>query len=313
MNIKYPEFTGRKGSKCFFTYNKNFFEENKQKACELITFHTLFLFGHKIDDTTNYSQVIIPTEHGFHIVELHKCMKLLLDNKLNHRIFHLPSDHDTKLFNTFKGKCFVTDHLLNRKDKPAFETKDDHKFYPVMYDTYKSKIYKAKHILSEDHDSDAEDFLVGEQLTYYEYDCEPHGDEDECILCYDHTIDINTTNFTLPKKEINKLNNADSKKLYSSKYESVTLNNLIFDFKNYKFDILIKGNKAIITFNKNAIGGYRHASLYSGAVFEVIHAVPGTLKYVSTTYVNTVNILFVYNEDDEDIIVVSEYKAIDAL
>lgn len=42
--IKYPNYVGRKGSKCYFTYDFDFFNKHKVKCLELISFHTLF-FG----------------------------------------------------------------------------------------------------------------------------------------------------------------------------------------------------------------------------------------------------------------------------
>ena len=54
--------------------------------------------------------------------------------------------------------------------------------------------------------------------------------------------------------------------------------NLIFNFRDYQFDIELKKNKAMITFDKRAVGGFQHASLWSGAVFEVKHAIPVVLS-----------------------------------
>ena len=79
------------------------------------------------------------------------------------------------------------------------------------------------------------------------------------------------------------------------------------NFNKYQFNTKIKKNNATVTFDKRAVGGYQHASIWSGAIFEIERAVPGTLEYVKTTYVNKIKITFT------DGLIVSEYKAIDTL
>ncbi|BCS83737.1 hypothetical protein QLL95_gp0386 [Cotonvirus japonicus] len=87
----------------------------------------------------------------------------------------------------------------------------------------------------------------------------------------------------------------------------IKINNLIFDFKKYQFNIKNKNNITIITFDKKAIGGFQHADIITGALYEVEHAVPGSLEHILTTYVNKIKITF------EDKQIISEYKAINVL
>lgn len=93
--------------------------------------------------------------------------------------------------------------------------------------------------------------------------------------------------------------------------EKITMNNLIFNFLDYYFDISFKNDKYTVTFNSNAIGGNKHASFVTSASFEVTHAIPGTLKHYKTSYINEINISF--TELNDNIIIVSNYKAIDVL
>ena len=66
-----------------------------------------------------------------------------------------------------------------------------------------------------------------------------------------------------------------------------------------------------ITFDTKAIGGYRHASFYSAAVFEVRHPVPNTLRQIQTTYVNSMDVDVAITTNK--VVFTSTYKAIDVL
>ncbi|BCS82735.1 hypothetical protein QLL95_gp0246 [Cotonvirus japonicus] len=294
-------YIGRNGSKCFFAMDRKFIDKNKQKACELIAFYTLATFGH--DDKINY--VLISTKNRIVKINFQQFLDYLAKYNFKNKIFHVPPQHDIKLFYPYEGN-FITQNMYKNSKKNLLNVNDNHKFYACQYDTYNVGVYTGNHVLngygddSDDSDDEyASDMLVMQRITDYETNCEPHCDEETCALC---DCDINECNFTFDdENESDKFNNLDS--------NSVRLNNLIFDFKKYTFNIdVISNNEVKITFDKKAVGGYQHASFSSGAVFEVQHAVPGTLEYVNTTYVNEINIKFL----DENT-VISEYKAIDVL
>lgn len=314
--IKYPIYTGRKGSKCYFTYDATFFNDNMQKCCELIAFHTLYLFGKQetIDD------VLLVSKNQIRTISLEQCMRYLFKDQLKHRIFHLAEDDDKKLLNFYNKKYFMTNDLLRHQQIDVCEANRIHDEYPCMKDTFKVKTMIGTHVLANDDDDD-DNYLVLDQISDWEYDCEPHADKDECELCdnFNRKTDcIDDEKFIFkanPIEYLNKCNYTEEDfKKFQQKYKydkELIMNNLIFNFRDHQFDITIKNNKATVIFNESAVGGYRHASLYSGAVFEVQHAIPGTLKHYKTSYVNTINITFM--ENDDDMIIISEYKAIDVL
>jgi hypothetical protein len=131
--MKYPIFTGRKGSKCYFTYDKNFFNANEEKCLKLISFYTLYLFGHQ----ENKDNVLIATKNCFKKVSFERCMKLLFNDKLRNRIFHLSNTQDKKLMGCFNGEVLVTDEIITSATLKACKTLRIHDEYPCMFDKFK--------------------------------------------------------------------------------------------------------------------------------------------------------------------------------
>ena len=105
-------------------------------------------------------------------------------------------------------------------------------------------------------------------------------EESKCTLC-DWIDSCDIENF-ICEDIIDELENTHT--------DSITMNNLIFNFRDYKFNLEMTDVSCKITFNPKAIGGFKHASYTTGATFEVHHAVPSTLQHYQTTYVNTIDI-----------------------
>ncbi|AGF85713.1 hypothetical protein QJ854_gp069 [Moumouvirus goulette] len=288
---QYPSYVGRKGSKCFFNFDEKFIKENKEKACELIAFYTLALFGHE-DNIDSVLMSIGKTQYMFEY-PLETCFDKIIEGNMKSKVFHIPPKEYKKLFNPYYGH-FISKHMYKNSNKNLLEVEHDHEFFPCQYDIYSVGVYKGEHVLEDKED--LKDMIVGERTSEYETSCEPDLDT-ECSFCENYKDDINENNFTFGKE-----NN-----LYTDYKKQIKLNNLIFNFKKYEFNIVIKKNKATVTFDPKSVGGFQHASLWSGAAFEVHHAIPGTLKYENTTHVNEITIQFMGE------MVISEYKAIDIL
>lgn len=301
--MKYPEYIGRKGSLCYFSYNVQFFEDNQEKCLKLISFYTLYLFGHQ----ENKDDVIVKTKNNFTKMTLKHCLKLLFLNKLFHRIFHLPHDHDKKLMCFFYDKPLVTNEIIT--DLHACKTPRKYDVYPCMYDEFEVEVNTSPHILCDSNDSD---YIVNERVS--EWNKEFYND-DECCFCEIYCDDIiDETNFTF-KQDISSQNKEKIKKIIDdedNEMDSIIMNNLIFNFRDYEFILKIKNNKCTVTFDYRAIGGYKHAAISMGALFKVMHAIPGTLDHYKTKYVTKIKITFT-KLNDHDMIIVSEYKAIDVL
>lgn len=296
-----PIYTGRYGSKCYFRYNRDFFNNNKTVCMKLIAFYTLYLFGHqeKCDD------ILISTATKFKRISLEKCLKLVYKDKLCHRVFHLSEPNKMRLMGYFNGDALVTNDIIKHR---SCATERIHDEYPCMYDKFDVGVYISSHVYSCDSD-DSDDnetrdktCLVIKRTSSYDTSVEPCcGKRKPCEFCKISNY-INENNFTY----------RDDFGFDSDTTESITMNNLIFNFRDYNFNIKT-GNKNSfrVTFDPKAIGGFKHASIYTGAIFEVHHAIPGSLQHIQTTYVNTINIE--YNELGGEIIIVSDYKAIDVL
>ena len=336
--MNYPKYISRDGSKCYFEYDLETFDNDTDKCLELIAFYTLYMFGHS--ESTD-DKLLILSKTDFREKDLQTCFKLMIKNKLNHKVFHLPDKQDKLLMNTYKGKAFVTDSLIDREDIPLLHTKRKSKHtYACMKDNYDVNVYTGRHVIYAGSDSDSEpdvdsdsyDFVLGKRVSQWDTSVEPGcGEDTSCIVCGCREL-IDKTNFTIAKKDKSKKDTLN-KRFYGSykdnveryndgeydeifdtdRKDNVTLNNLIFNFKDYNFDINIKKNTAKITFDEKAIGGYRHASISTGAVFEVHHAVPSTLKYKSTSYVNKIYVEWNKFKRDNKYVICSEYKAIDVL
>lgn len=305
--MKYPVYVGREGSICRFTYDKDFFNENREKCIELVSFYTLYLFGHQ----ENRDDVIVKTKNHLKKVTLRRCLKLLFHGELHHRIFHLSKEYDNSLMALFKGEPLVTNEIITDFDLHACKVQRKHKEFPCMFDEFKVQVYESEHVLENEYDSD---FVIGEQISDWDTDCEPVADATKCYLC--NIADcVDQKNFTFKKEKMSEKKKEDLEVVMEegsdNPKEIIIMNNLIFNFLDYHFDISFKNNKYTVTFNHNAIGGYKHASIWTGAIFEVKHAIPDTLKHYNTTYVNEINIIF--TELGNEIIISSEYKAIDVL
>lgn len=333
--MKYPVFTGRKGSKCYFTYDNDFFNENKGSCIRMVAFHTLYLFGHQ----ANNNNVIVITGHGYKEKTLRWCLKKIHQNKLAHRIFHLPTKRDKSLMNAFDGKILVTKEIIEGKNKPSCDVIRINDEFPSMMDKFHVKVCIGGHCCYCDTDDESDEsddsdnpncnaertssysggdgFLVGKQISEWDTSVEPSASVGPCKFC-----DYLEENIPLYKKDKNKtiINKKDftfgssgipDGLLDGARTDKITMNNLVFNFRDYQFDLKLNGNKCHVTFNPKAIGGYRHASISTGAEFEVHHAIPGTLEHYQTTYVNEINISF--SELDGEVMIVSEYKAIDVL
>jgi hypothetical protein len=149
---------------------------------------------------------------------------------------------------------------------------------------------------------DDDECLVGGRITQWKIE---NGYDASCEFC--KILDkngFNKENFTFRDEKYLPDNVVTDK-------DEIIMNNLIFNFRDYEFDIDLKKNKCTVTFNPKAIGGYKHASFSTGAVFEVQHAVPGTLEHYKTTYVNQIDITF--TDFNDEIMIASNYKAIDVL
>ena len=214
--IKYPTFIGRKGSKCYFELDKKFIKNHKEKACEMIAFYTLALFGHGEDIHT----VLISTKSDIKSINFNDCLELLFEGNLKNKIFHQPSNHDLKLFNPYKGK-FISEHMYKNTNKNLLKLPNDHKFYASQYDTYTVGTYLGEHVLEDKEDGD--EFIVSKRTSEYEESCEPHDDA-RCDFCKSHDQgNINENNFTIPDDLKNKL--------HVSRRDKIKLNNLIFEFQ----------------------------------------------------------------------------------
>ena len=343
--MHYPTYTGRKGSKCYFTYDSNFFNKNREKCLELVALNTLYLFGHQ----ENNNDVLLVSKTSFKQKKFKHCLKLLFNDKLNHRLFHLPKTTDKKLMVAFSGPALVTNEIV--PDKLACKTKRKHDKYPCMYDKFNVCVQVEDHVFDEDDDIENSEFYVGKRTGNWDTSVEPCCDVGQCQFCDamdnnkfdkekfvirgenddendDNENDDNENdddeNDDDENDEISDIKlehhiiiprcykqESDAKIIKRGKILQIIMNNLIFDFKNYQFNMTIKKNKCHITFDPKAIGGYKHASISTGAPFEVYHAIPGSLQHYQTTYVNSMTIIF--SELDDEIIIVSEYKAIDVL
>lgn len=236
-------------------------------------------------------------------------------------------------------------------NKMGCKTNRKHDTFPSMWDIFHVKVYTQEHEVGDDDYADDNDgymyngrsFLLGEQTSEWNTCCDPAGGIGRCLFC-DLVDDnkINQSNFTFENNDdvvdnhdsssknsdnsnddINSNDDSDTDNrckrtekeineiLKDTTTETITMNNLVFNFRDYQFDLKLNGNKCHITFNPKAIGGYRHASIYTGAAFEVHHAIPGTLEHYQTTYVNEINISV--SEHDDEMVIMSEYKAIDVL
>ena len=359
--MQYPNYLGREGSKCIFTIDKTFYDNHKEKMCQLISLYTLFVFGNK--ETHIDTPVIVPTKTKMLEMPFKKCLKLLFNDKMQYRIFHAMTPREKKLFYPYKAQL-ITDYCLDRADLPHIVTRCvKPKKYPCMYDNYRMGIYYGKHFFFVDMSFDPNDsgnelrddnFLVTKRLGEYDVSIEPDRSEENCEICDNNYID---QNHFLPSFEINNFESDDSEtdsetdsendsepdsgtveivetdsendsepdsgtvetgetgnsdNIEISKHVELTLNNLIFDFRTSQFHLTFKGSKMVhVTFDKNSIGGFKHASISTGTYYRVEHPVPSTLTYQGTTYVNSIKItLFPY---DDQYFVISEYKAIHVL
>lgn len=333
--MNYPKYVSRKGSKCYFEYDLDTFDKDITSCLQLVAFNTLYLFGH--NETSN-DDILVLTHTDFKKRSLQSCFELIMKNKLNHRVFHMPDRQSRALFaKSYEGKAFVTDSLVNKDDIPLLHAKRKCKdIFACMKDTYNVNIYTGGHIISADSDSDSEPnegdindgYKLGKRVSKWGTSTEPCFDEEiTCNICKCKPL-IDDTNFTIIEKDCEledksdyfALNVKDSyddgeyDEIFDTKRkDDIILNNLIFDFKNYKFNIKIKKSSAKITFDEKAVGGYRHAAVYTGAVYEVHHAVPSTLKYKNTSYVNKIHVEWKKFKIDNKYIICTEYKAIDVL
>lgn len=291
----FPTYAGRSGSKCFFTFNKKFVDQNKTKAVELVSLYTLYMFGSNSTETEH--KVLILGASGFHEYSLEICMTMLINNNLKHRVFHKPSSYEKKIFYLYtnKVKCLVSEQVVpNIEFFPKINGPKYDDYSPCTYDTYGVKIYTGEHLLKSANEDP--NVHVTKRISEYEESIEPHSGCFKCKIC-DASQD---------EPDTNAINSGDK-----TKKEEIIVNNLIFDFKKYQFIIKNTNNIFNVTFDSKAVGGYRHASIFTGAIFEVVHALPDTMKYLKTTYVNTIKIIM--NDANDEYYFVAEYKAIDNL
>lgn len=199
-SVEYPNFIDSQGSKCYFSFGNDFFENNKLKATEMITFYTLFLFGHQKSD----DQVLILSKTQFNIKPLQFCMNMLFEDKLKHKIFHVEDKNDKKLFNLYSGH-FVTKQMLQRDDLSFLKIKNENvETYSSMYVTGDVQVFSGTHVLE---DSSDDEMLIDKRMTEYEYNCEPHCDEADCYFCDKADEIIDKTTFALKKR--NHVNNKE--------------------------------------------------------------------------------------------------------
>ena len=333
-----PKYISRSGSKCYFSYDPTFFNDNKPICLKLIAFYTLYLFGHQ--ESSN--DVLVSTASQFRKFTLNECLGLIAKNKLHNRVFHLPDPREKKLMAYFNGDALVT--LFKRaSEMRAMNTKDmvDHKScksdrihnkYPSMYDKFNVKIYKTQHYYDCDKDVNHIEerdntCLVVKRVSEYRRSLDPDysGNCDLCdchnnINVNDFTIDYNIkeeatdtskSTYSIFKAQALHVRKMDNLKNIETHTSNVTMNNLIFNFRDFGFNLEISDNSCKITFDPKAIGGFKHASFSTGAMFEVHHAVPGSLQHYQTTYVNSIDIHYTLINDE--IIITSVYKAIDVL
>lgn len=316
-----PTYIGRSGSECYFTLDKNFVDQNKTKAIELISLYTLFMFGYS--STNSDHQVLILGGSGWHKYSLKKCMAMLVKNTLVHRVFHLSTSYEKKLLNNFEGDCILTNDISS--NVPVLENFDNETYHNLHccisngYSTCTVDTYNAQHLIIDDStiaDKYHEDNKYHEDIKYtfikkserFDYMTDYFA-EDYCKLCY--TMETNED--TKYEKELPVVN-TNYNELPEYEKEPVIINNLIFDFRNYKFNIKTKENITTVTFDPKAIGGFRHASFFTGYINDVIH-VMSDLEYVKTTYVNTIKITMkeIKNTSYHYYHIIAEYKAIDTL
>ena len=176
INMIYPIYIGRNGSMCYFTYDKDFFNEQRQKCIELVSFYTLYLFGHK----DNQDDVIVKTKNHLKTITLKRCLKLLYRGELHHRIFHLSKDHDQKLMALFEGNELFTNEFIKDPEMPSCKTPRKHQEYPCMFDEFMVQVYESKHVFHSQYGGSFDyEYIVGEQISEWQ---EEHDDED-CLLC----------------------------------------------------------------------------------------------------------------------------------
>lgn len=78
--------------------------------------------------------------------------------------------------------------------------------------------------------------------------------------------------------------------------------------KKDKYNLLIEEMK--VSFNKNAVGGFRHAS-FETASASIAHIIPGSEVLVDTTAIDNIRIKF--TELDNEYVIVATYTAISIL